>query len=115
MIELSPEHQFGPLVLALGSAAIGFVLGGLTAVAYFRPHVMAISAKIKAVLFMGAGVGLLVWGISTLSLGETFNPPWIEINLIRSPMEAMAWGAGLLTAGVLFLVFSFLGFGHRRD
>jgi hypothetical protein len=115
MMELSPEHQMGPWVLALGSAAIGFILGCLTAVAYFRPHVMAISAKMKALLFMGAGVGLLVWGVSTLSLGETFTPPWTEINLIRSPIEAMAWGAGLLTAGVLFLVFSFLGFGHRRD
>lgn len=115
MIELAPEHQMGPWVLALGSAAIGFILGCVTALAYFRPHIMAISAKIKAVLLMGAGVGLLVWGISTISLGEEFTPPWIEINLVRTPFEAMAWGAGLLTAGTLFLIFSFLGFGQRRD
>lgn len=114
MIEFSGQ-PLGPWILALGSASIGFVLGTLTAVAYFRPHVMAISAKIKAILFMGAGVGLLAWGISTLSLGETFTPPWPGLNLFRTPIEVMGWGAGLLTAGILFLVFSFLGFGHRRD
>ena len=65
-------------------------------------------ARIFAVIAMGLGMGFLVWGISGAVSGERLRPPFgSDINTEVS--EAMGWGAGFLTGGIVALVLSFLG------
>jgi hypothetical protein len=100
--------------LVVGIAGgIGLMLGALLAAMYFRPELLAMVAKLKSILFIAGGIGLLVWGILSLSLGETFAPPFETVSLFRSPIECLAWGSGLLTAGILYLVYGFVGFSSR--
>ncbi len=112
MIEWNQEH-FGRLLAFSGVLAIGILLGAIVATMYFRPHLLAMIAQGKAIVFLAFGVGLLIWGTLSMSVGGPFDPPFDWIQLIRTPAEAIAWGAGLMTAGVATLVFSFVGFGRR--
>jgi hypothetical protein len=54
-----------------------------------------------AVVGMGTGVGLLVWGIIITTMKE--EPP------IGSPAGIIATGAGILASAIVLLVISFLG------
>jgi len=96
-----------------GAAMVGIIIGALLAAMYFRPGLLAMIAQLKSIVLIAAGVGFSVWGILSLSLGEPFTPPFESLVLFRSPAECLAWGSGLLTAGVLYLVFSFVGFRSR--
>lgn len=98
-----------------GVLVIGFMLGALAATMYFRPNLVAMIAQGKAIVFLSVGVGVLIWGTISLSVGGPFEQPFVWVNLIRTPTEAIAWGAGLITAGVASLVFSFVGFGRSRS
>ena len=57
---------------------------------------------------MGLGTGLLAWGISGAVSGERLRPPFSS-NIITEVSEAIGWGAGFLTGGIVALVLSFLG------
>ena len=65
-------------------------------------------ARTFAVIAMGLGMGLLLWGISGALSGERLRPPFGS-NIITAVSEAVGWGAGFLTGGIVALVFSFLG------
>jgi len=65
-------------------------------------------ARIFAVIAMGLGTGFLVWGISGAVSGERLRPPF-GTNIITEVSEAIGWGAGFLTGGIVALVLSFLG------
>ena len=56
----------------------------------------------------GLGNGSLVWGISGTVSVERLRPPF-ESTLITRVSEAIGWGAGFLTGGIVALVLSFLG------
>jgi hypothetical protein len=66
-------------------------------------------ARIFAVFALGAGVGCLVWGITSAALGETVRTPWGLDAIISASSEAIGCGAGLIAAGVTSLVLSFVG------
>jgi hypothetical protein len=57
--------------------------------------------RLLAVVGMGSGVGLLVWGI-IIAAGKE-EPP------IGSPAGIIATGAGVLVSAIVLLVISFLG------
>jgi len=65
-------------------------------------------ARIFAVMAMGLGMGLLLWGTSGAVSGERLRPPF-DSHVITEVSEAIGWGAGLLTGGIVALVLSFLG------
>jgi len=64
--------------------------------------------RLLAVVGMGAGVGLLVWGIILAATGD--EPP------IGSAPGIIATGAGTLVSAIVLLVISFLsGRKHRAE
>jgi hypothetical protein len=90
-------------VVIAGILLVGMVFWGL-----IDPVVGRRLARIFAVIAMGLGTGVLVWGIIGAATGERLRPPFGS-NLITEVSEAFAWAAGLLTGGILALVFSFIG------
>ncbi len=83
---------------------IGLLVWGL-----IDPVVGRRLARTFAVITMGLGMGLLLWGISGAVSGERLRPPFSSNNLITEVSEAIGWGAGFLTGGIVALVLSFLG------
>ncbi len=81
-------------------AVIATVAGVLTILLIWgawRPLVW----RVLAVVAMGTGVGLLVWGIIVAATGEE--------PLIGSPAGIIATGAGVLASAIVLLVISFTG------
>ena len=76
----------------------GLLLIGLLVWGLINPVVGRRLARIFAVIAMGLGMGLLLWGI----------PPF-DSHIITEVGEAIGWGAGFLTGGIVALVLSFLG------
>ncbi|MHC4400343.1 MAG: hypothetical protein ACYTG0_11770 [Planctomycetota bacterium] len=95
---------FGLLALAGIGTAILAVVVWCCAV----PRVGRAFARMFSVLAIGAGVGVLVWGILAACLGEPVRSPFGLTSLISDPSEAIGWGAGFLAAGIVALVLSFL-------
>jgi hypothetical protein len=75
----------------------GIVLVGLLIWGFKNPLIW----RMLAVLGMGAGVGVLVWGIMLAALHEA--------PAIGSPAGIIATGAGVLVTAVALLVVSFCG------
>ena len=86
-----------------GLLLIGLLLWGL-----INPVVGRRVARVFAVIAMGLGMGLLLWGISGAMSGERLRPPF-DSHIITEVSEAIGWGAGFLTGGIVALVLSFLG------
>ncbi len=84
------------------------LLGGLLVWGLIDPVVGRRLARAFAVIGMGLGMGLLLWGISGAVSGERLRPPFGS-NIITEVSEAIGWGAGFLTGGIVALVLSFLG------
>ena len=57
--------------------------------------------RLLAVVGMGTGVGLLVWGIAIAALKEQPS--------IGSPAGIIATGAGVLASAIVLFIISFLG------
>ncbi len=93
------------------------LLIGLLVWGFLDPLVGRRLARTFAVMAMGLGTGLLLWGISGAMSGERLRPPF-DMRFITEVGEAIGWGAGFLTAGIVALVLSFLGKttkGGRQD
>ena len=86
----------------------GLLLVGLLLWGLINPVVGRRLARIFAVIAMGLGMGLLLWGISGAVSGERLRPPF-DSHIITEVSEAIGWGAGFLTGGIVALVLSFLG------
>jgi len=82
---------------------VGLLVWGL-----INPVVGRRLARIFAVIAMGLGMGFLLWGISGAVSGERLRPPF-DSHIITEVSEAIGWGAGFLTGGIVALVLSFLG------
>jgi hypothetical protein len=96
---VGPQNVIIPGLLLL----VGLLVWGLS-----NPAVGRRLARIFAVIAMGLGTGFLGWGISGAMSGERLRPPFrSDINTEVS--EAIGWGAGFLTGGIVALVLSFLG------
>ena len=90
----------------------GLLLVGLLLWGLIDPVVGRRLARIFAVIAMGLGMGLLLWGISGAVSGERLRPPF-DSHIITEVSEAIGWGAGFLTGGIVALVLSFLGKTRR--
>ena len=90
------------------AAFSGLLFVGLLVWGLINPVVGRRLARIFAVIAMGLGVGLLLWGFSGAVSGQRLRPPFGS-NIISEVSEAIGWGAGFLTGGIVALVFSFLG------
>ncbi len=67
-------------------------------------------ARIFAVLAVGAGVGLLTWGISATYTGEPLRmPEFCEDMFLQTSSEVIGWGAGILAVGITTLFLTFVG------
>lgn len=89
-----------PSLAVVGTVAV--VLTILLIWGAWRPLVW----RVLAVVGMGAGVGLLVWGIIIAATKEA--------PLIGSPAGIIATGAGVLAGAIVLLVISFTGGGSGR-
>ncbi len=95
----------GPLYAVFsGLLLVGLLIWGL-----INPVVGRRLARNFAVIAMGLGTGFLAWGISGAVSGERLRPPFSSSNIITEVSEAIGWGAGFLTGGIVALVLSFLG------
>ena len=65
-------------------------------------------AMILAVLAVGAGVGLLTWGISSAAMKEPIRVAEMCAGFMGTSSEVIGWGAGVLAVGVTTLVLSFM-------
>ena len=95
----------GGLLYAVFSVLLLF---GLLGWGLINPVVGRRLARIFAVIAMGLGMGLLLWGVSGAVSGERLRPPF-DSHLSLEVSEAIGWGAGFLTGGIVALVLSFLG------
>ncbi len=86
----------------------GLLLVGLLLWGLINPVVGRRLARVFAVIAMGLGMGFLLWGISGAVSGERLRPPF-DSHIITEVSEAIGWGAGFLTGGIVALVLSFLG------
>ncbi len=76
---------------------VAIVLTALLIWGSWRPMVW----RVLAILGMGTGVGLLVWGIIIAATKE--------LPLVGSPAGIIATGAGVLASAIVLLVISFTG------
>jgi hypothetical protein len=81
---------------AVGVFAVAFVLIGLLIWGSQNPVVW----RLLAVVGIGTGVGLLVWGIVLAAVGDE--------PAIGSPAGIIATGAGVLASAIVLFVISFL-------
>jgi hypothetical protein len=101
----------------LYAAFSALLLVGLLVWGLLDPLVGRRLARTFAVMAMGVGTGLLLWGLSGALSGERLRPPF-DMRIITEAGEAIGWGAGFLTGGIVALVLSFLGKttkGGRQD
>lgn len=68
-----------------------------------------IVAQVIAVICIGAGVGLLTWGISTGPLGEKVAEQGYLWGMLPSASAMIGCGAGLLTVGITAIVLTLIG------
>jgi hypothetical protein len=87
---LAASPSFGVILIAI--ALIGLLIWGA-----WKPLIW----RLLSVLGIGAGGGILVWGIMLASLHE--QPPF------ASPAGIIGIGAGMLIGSVALLVISFCG------
>ena len=92
----------------------GLLLVGLLLWGLINPLVGRRLARIFAVIAMCLGMGLLLWGISGGVSGERLRPPF-DSHIITEVSEAIGWGAGFLTGGIVALVLSFLRKTRNSD
>ena len=95
-----PAISTGLLVIL----AVSFVLWCL-----IRANVARAFARIFAVLAIGAGIGVLTWGICALNLPEVDKMSGFGLESV----EAIGWGAGLLAGGITAMVLSLVGKASR--
>jgi hypothetical protein len=76
----------------------------LVVVSFLRPAVGKFVGKMVAVVTMGLGVGLLVWGILAAARGD--SPPPGGPFAGASYSLVIGSGAGFLTAGIVALVLA---------
>lgn len=108
-----PPPQSSPTVILIAMGlivvlAISFVMWCL-----IRANVARAFARIFAVLAIGAGIGVLTWGICAQALGMSIRSPFGLVYLVSDPVEAIGWGAGLLAGGITAMVLSLVGGSTR--
>jgi len=113
-LKMNPESSVLSYSLEFGLVAVGFLVGVLVATAFFRPAVATVLIRIKSATMLSLGVGLLAWGIICMISGEPFARPFAYPNIIRSAIECVAWGSGMLTGGIVYLIIGYAGLFPRE-
>ena len=97
------------LVVQVSSLLLGMVVGVLITACFCFPRVARAVGKILAVTLMGAGAGLITWGLVT-SLGqEDFKPLTIGPITFFFVSQILGCGAGCIVAGITSLVLALVG------
>lgn len=91
---------------------VGLLVGIVLTACLSFPRVARALGKIAAVLFMGAGAGLLTWGLLGVLGNEPFEPMEMGPIVFHNASQALGWGGGCLVGGITGLVLAFVG---RRD
>jgi len=66
-------------------------------------------ARLVAVVALGAGIGVLTWGITSAAMHEELRAPAFLPSMEILPAEAIGWGAGLLGGGLTALALAARG------
>ena len=99
------------MVETLGSYTgllLGIVVGALFTVAIGFPRVGRALGKIAAIALLGAGCGLLVWGLIS-QVGGDFESLQFGTVIFYNTSQVLGWGSGCLAAGITALVLSLVG------
>ena len=97
------------LVVPVSSLLLGIVVGVLLTACFCFPRVARAVGKILAVILMGAGAGLITWGL-VASLGQQdFKPLTIGPLTFFFVSQVLGCGAGCLVAGITSLVLALVG------
>ena len=91
------------------SFILGTALGVLVTTALAFPRVGRIIVRVFAAAAMAVGAGMLTWSLYGILGGVSLQGIRIGTVTVSQPQEALAWSAGLLVAGIVSLVLSFIG------
>jgi hypothetical protein len=89
------------ILVRLPDLAIGGIVAAVLVALLIWGSENPLAWRLPAVVGMGTGVGLLVWGIILAATSQ--EPP------IGSPAGIIGTGAGVLVSAIVLLVISFLG------
>ncbi|MHB8901232.1 MAG: hypothetical protein ACYC6Y_20985 [Thermoguttaceae bacterium] len=113
MPALGPWPEFSPLVTMAAMVLIVVLAASFVMWCLIRANVARAFARIFAVLAIGAGIGVLTWGICAEATEMQIRSPFGLVYLISHPIEAIGWGAGLLAGGITAMVLSVAGCSRR--
>lgn len=108
----------------LAALLLGALAGVLLTIVLSFPRIARGIGKIAAVSLMGAGAGLITWGLISALNGSDFESLQMGPVIFYSAAQTLGWGVGCLVAGITALVIAFIGpprghkgghgRGHRR-
>lgn len=87
----------------------GTVLGIAITVAFCFPRVARAFGKSAAVVGMGAGAGLITWGLMCSLRASDFETLQLGPVTFYSAAQTLGWGVGFLVAGITAIVLAFVG------
>jgi hypothetical protein len=102
-----------PIIPTIGTSLLVILAFSFVLWCLIRANIARSFARILAVLAIGAGIGVLTWGICALSMGITIRAPFGLEYVISDPIEAIGWGAGLLGGGITAMVLSLVSRSSR--
>lgn len=92
---------------------LGVIAGALLTIVLSFPRTARAIGKAFAVALMGAGAGLITWGLFEWIGGGDFTKLAIGSLTFFNPAQVLGWGVGCLIAGIVALVLSFAGSASR--
>jgi hypothetical protein len=104
-----PPPEFSPMITLTAMGLIVVLAVSFVMWCLIRANVARAFAKILAVLAIGAGIGILTWGICAQATGTPIRSPFGLVHLIADAVEAIGWGAGLLAGGIVGMILSLVG------
>jgi len=104
-----PPPGFSPIVTTVAVGLLVVLAMSFVLWALIRANVARAFAKIIAVIAIGAGIGILTWGICAQAMGMPIRTPYGMAHLIADPVEAIGWGAGLLAGGITAMILALTG------
>ena len=84
----------------------GVACGCLVTTSLIFPRVARAVAKSAAVILMGTGVGFLTLGLFSALATSDFETVHFGPILANTAAQALGWGGGCLTAGIISLILT---------
>ena len=93
----------------IAAFVLGILAGVLVTLVVIYRRVGRVIARTVGTTATAAGVGLLVWTFTAVGHENKLTGITIGDIRITETRDAIGWGAGLLTGGLIALAFSLLG------